>query len=118
MARFRDESPLLDSSEATFFMGSIDATCVKIRAHVMFDGLVQGVFFRANTKRCADSLGLTGWVRNTHDGRVEAVFEGEEKTVNDAIDWCCTKQPHANVRSKQVEFSEATGEFDMFSIAP
>jgi len=91
---------------------------VKIRAHVLFDGLVQGVFFRANTKRCADTFGLTGWVRNTHDGRVEAVFEGDEKAVKDAIEWCCTKQPYAKVKSKQVEFSKATGEFDMFSIAP
>ncbi len=90
---------------------------VKIRAHVMFDGLVQGVFFRANTKRCADSLGLTGWVRNTRDGRVEAVFEGEEETVNDAIEWCCTKQPHARVSSKKIDYSKATGEFDAFSIA-
>jgi acylphosphatase len=89
-----------------------------IRARVLFDGLVQGVFFRANAKRCADALGLTGWVRNTDDGRVEALFEGEEKAVNDAIEWCCTKQPYAKVKSKQVEFSQATDEFEMFSIAP
>lgn len=91
---------------------------VKIRAHVFFEGLVQGVFFRANTKHCADSLGLTGWVRNTSDGRVEAVFEGDEKSVNDAIEWCCTRQPHAKVRSKKVDYSDASDEFDMFSIAP
>ena len=91
---------------------------VKIRAHVFFDGIVQGVFFRANTKRCADNLGLTGWVRNTHDGRVEAVFEGEEKTVNDAIEWCMMKQPYARVHSKRVDYSRATGEYDVFSIAP
>ncbi len=91
---------------------------VKIRAHVFFDGLVQGVFFRANTKRCADSLGLTGWVRNTRDGRVEAMFEGEEKAVVDAIEWCCTKQPYAKVKAKKIEYSDATGEFEMFSIAP
>jgi acylphosphatase len=89
-----------------------------IRARVLFDGLVQGVFFRANAKRCADALGLTGWVRNTDDGRVEALFEGEEKAVNDAIEWCCTKQPYAKVKSKQVEFSQATDEFEMFSISP
>jgi len=91
---------------------------VKIRAHVFFEGLVQGVFFRANTKRCADAVGLTGWVRNSPDGRVEAMFEGEEKAVNDAIEWCCTKQPYAKVKSKKVDLSKATGEFDMFSIAP
>lgn len=103
---------------ATFFETRTDARSVKIRAHIIFEGLVQGVFFRANAKRCADSLGLTGWVRNRHDGKVEAVFEGEEKAINDAIEWCCTKQPYARVESKKVDYSDATDEFDNFSIAP
>lgn len=108
--------PFSCSCGATFLAVGVDATPVKIRAHVFFDGLVQGVFFRANTKRCADALGLTGWVRNTYDGKVEAVFEGEEKAVNDAIEWCCTKQPYAKVSSKRAEFSKATDEFDTFSV--
>jgi len=91
---------------------------MRVRAHVFFDGLVQGVFFRANTRKCADELALTGWVRNTHDGRVEAVFEGEEEKVRQAIEWCATRQPYAKVDSKQVEMSEATGEFEVFSIVP
>jgi acylphosphatase len=91
---------------------------VKVRAHVFFDGLVQGVFFRANTKKCAEALGLTGWVRNTRDGRVEAVFEGEEQRVLEAVEWCAFKQPYAKVDSKEVKMSEATGEFDSFSVAP
>ena len=85
---------------------------------MFFDGLVQGVFFRANTKKCAEALGLTGWVRNTHDGRVETVFEGEEGEVQQAIEWCATKQPYAKVDSKDVKMSEATGEFEGFSIVP
>lgn len=89
---------------------------MKVRAYVVFEGLVQGVFFRANTKRCADSHGLTGWVRNMSDGRVEAVFEGEEEKVRDAIEWCATRQPYAKVESKKVEFSRATGEFDSFTV--
>ncbi|MCU0859295.1 MAG: acylphosphatase [Thermoplasmata archaeon] len=84
----------------------------------MFEGLVQGVFFRANTRRCAEEMGLTGWVRNLPDGRVEAVFEGEEAKVRQAIEWCATKQPYAQVRSKEVELSEFKGEFEMFSIVP
>jgi acylphosphatase len=89
---------------------------VKVRAHVFFEGLVQGVFFRAHTKKCADALMLTGWVRNTHDGRVEAVFEGEEEKVHEAIEWCASKQPHAKVDKKEVELSEAKGEFEDFMI--
>ncbi len=89
---------------------------MKKRAHVVFEGLVQGVFFRANTKGCADSLGLTGWVRNRHDGSVEAVFEGEEEKLRQAIEWCSTKQPYARVSNKVVEMSSATDEFDGFFV--
>lgn len=88
-----------------------------IRARVVFEGLVQGVFFRANAQKRAASLGLTGWVRNRPDGSVEAVFEGEEAAVMEAVEWCATEQPHARVERKSVETSEATGEFDGFSIA-
>ena len=82
----------------------------------MFEGRVQGVFFRANTQECALSLGLVGWVRNTRDGRVEALFEGDEEAVRKAIDWCENEQPYAHVRSKTVDFSEPTGEFRDFAI--
>ena len=54
---------------------------MKTRAHVVVNGRVQGVFFRAATKREAESLGVKGWVRNLPDGKVEAVFEGEEDVV-------------------------------------
>ncbi|HEX9907803.1 MAG TPA: acylphosphatase [Thermoplasmata archaeon] len=90
---------------------------MNVRAHVIFSGMVQGVFFRANTKNCADKYGLTGWVRNTSDGKVEALFEGEKASVEGAIEWCATRQPYARVESKQVEYSEFTGEFDGFFIA-
>jgi acylphosphatase len=96
----------------------IDLMIVKVRAHAFFGGRVQGVFFRANARRCAESLGLTGWVRNTSDGRVEAIFEGEENAVREAVEWCASKQPYAKVTSKHVEMSEATGEFNIFSIVP
>jgi acylphosphatase len=99
-----------------FFASDRDANGVIVRAHVVFEGLVQGVFFRANTQRCASSLGLTGWVRNRADGAVEAVFEGEEEVVREAVEWCATKQPHARVDKKTVEFADATGEFGTFSI--
>ena len=93
-----------------------DEPIVKVRARAVFEGLVQGVFFRANTKRCADSLGLTGWVRNRQDGTVEAVFEGEEEKVKEAIEWCASKQPYAQVEQKRVDFSTPTGEFERFTV--
>jgi acylphosphatase len=108
-------SPVLDSS--THFSSHVAMVAVvRIRAHVFFEGRVQGVFFRANAQRCARSLRLVGWVRNSPDGRVEAVFEGEEAAVIRAIDWCEHEQPHAKVTSKTVDTSEPTGEFSEFSI--
>jgi acylphosphatase len=102
---------------AILFRPLDDSKHVKVRAHVFFSGRVQGVFFRAHTRDCAVSLGLTGWVKNTYDGRVEAVFEGEESAVAEAVNWCATRQPYAKVSSREVEMSDATGEFDSFEIA-
>ena len=89
---------------------------VKVRARVIYEGRVQGVFFRSNTKRYADTMGLTGWVRNLPNGNVEAVFEGEEENVRSAIDWHSERHSPAKVESKTVEILGATGEFVDFSI--
>ena len=55
----------------------------KTRAHAIISGRVQGVFFRMETMRAAQRIGVFGWVRNLRDGTVEAVFEGD-KTLIDA----------------------------------
>ena len=70
---------------------------MKKRYHVLISGHVQGVFFRANTCRQARALGLTGWVRNLPDGRVESVFEGNEKQAEEMLAWCNTGTPPARV---------------------
>jgi len=88
----------------------------RVRAHVWISGRVQGVFFRAHTKELADELGLTGWVRNLPDGRVEAVFEGEEDAVLRAIEWCKRGPPLASVEKVEVRYEEPTGEFKDFRI--
>ena len=67
------------------------------RVHVYISGRVQGVFFRAETQRAANSFHLTGWVRNMSDGRVEAVFEGEDANVDKMLDWCYIGPPAARV---------------------
>ena len=73
-----------------------------IRSHVFVEGRVQGVFFRAETREAAKSFGVTGWVRNLYDGRVEAVFEGGEEEVERAVDWCHKGPPHATVTHVEV----------------
>jgi acylphosphatase len=52
-----------------------------MRRRVVAHGLVQGVFFRDTVRRLAHRQGVAGWVRNTHEGTVEAVFEGEPEAV-------------------------------------
>jgi acylphosphatase len=88
----------------------------KVRAHVFVEGQVQGVFFRANTREEANLLGLTGWVRNCWDGRVEAVFEGGREKVEKVISWCKKGPPGALVRNVEINWEQATGEYDTFSI--
>ena len=59
---------------------------------------MQGVFFRGSTREKAQELGLSGWVRNLPDGRVEAVFEGEGDRVGEMLSWCEEGPPGARVR--------------------
>jgi acylphosphatase len=56
-----------------------------IRRRVVVHGLVQGVFFRDSVRRRAEPLGVRGWVRNSWDGTVEAVFEGEPDAVESLV---------------------------------
>ncbi len=89
---------------------------MKVRAHVFISGRVQGVFFRAHTREQALKRGVTGWVRNLPDGRVEAVFEGEEDDVRSVIEWCRHGPPFARVENVEVEWEDYRGEFETFSI--
>lgn len=89
---------------------------MKARAHVHITGRVQGVFFRAETADLARNLGLTGWVRNLPDGRVEAVFEGEKGAVKQAVDFCRRGPPGAYVSDLHAEWDDWTGEFHEFRI--
>jgi acylphosphatase len=73
------------------------------RKRVLISGRVQGVGFRWYTMDRAESLGLSGWVRNLPDRRVEAVFQGEEDLVDDMVEWCRRGSPAACVKSVSVE---------------
>lgn len=86
------------------------------RAHVIFQGRVQGVFFRANTEKKAQELGLAGWVRNLPDGSVESVFEGPRETIVRIIDWCRTSQPYAKVTEAAIDWEDFKGEFSSFEV--
>ncbi|MBF2006966.1 acylphosphatase [Chlorogloeopsis fritschii PCC 9212] len=80
-----------------------------IRAHVFISGRVQGVGYRFATVDTASQLGLSGWVRNLPDGRVEAVFEGAQEVVEEMIRWCHQGPPAAIVKDIVVEYTEPEG---------
>jgi acylphosphatase len=82
----------------------------RTRAHVFVSGTVQGVYYRANTRDTARERGVDGWVRNLEDGRVEAVFEGDEASVEAMVQWCHTGSPRAEVEDVEVEYEEPEGE--------
>jgi acylphosphatase len=71
---------------------------------------VQGVFFRAEARARAESLGVAGWIRNLPDGRVEAVFEGEDDRVGSMVEWCRRGPAGAEVEAVDVEREEPVGE--------
>ncbi len=79
------------------------------RAHVFVSGRVQGVAFRDATRSQAEQLGLSGWVRNTQDGQVEAVFEGDPDTVQKMIEWCKSGPSSADVEDVSVENEQSEG---------
>jgi acylphosphatase len=86
----------------------------KDRVHVFISGIVQGVYFRQKTKQQAESFGVNGWVRNLPDGRVEAVFEGEEQAVKALVDYCRHGPSYARVTNVDVLRESYRGEFSGF----
>ncbi|HUL24717.1 MAG TPA: acylphosphatase [Streptosporangiaceae bacterium] len=58
-----------------------------VRYRILVSGRVQGVFFRDTCRRMAAEHGVSGWVRNLPDGRVEAVFEGRPEDVDRLLEW-------------------------------
>jgi len=89
---------------------------MKCRAHVIISGRVQGVGFRYHTVRQAAKLGLTGWVRNQPDGRVEVMIEGEEQDVQQMLVWCTHGPAFAKVSSIDTNTTKYMGEFSDFNI--
>lgn len=86
------------------------------RAHVLISGRVQGIYFRVHTQSVANQLGLTGWVKNLPDGRVEAVFEGLAEVVRQMIEWCRQGPSGARVDRVDLSWEDFRREFQGFSI--
>jgi len=89
-----------------------------VRAHVFVSGKVQEVWFRANTRATARALGVTGWVRNLTDGRVEAAFEGEPDQVEQIVAWCRQGPELARVDHLEVREDETVEGLVGFELRP
>jgi len=87
-----------------------------VRAHVFIEGKVQGVFYRSWTRSMAESFGLTGWIKNLEDGRVEAVFEGETEKVEEMIAKSKEGSKAAEVKHVDIMWEEAEGNFVEFKV--
>jgi acylphosphatase len=85
--------------------------------HVIVEGRVQGVGFRAFVEREAKARSLRGWVRNRSDGSVEAVFSGEEEDVQSMI-VACHRGPRLSVVREVKQTLQAAGEWRDFAVWP
>jgi len=88
---------------------------VAVARHVSVTGRVQGVFFRAWTREQANELGVTGWVRNCPDGRVDAHVEGDEAAVQQLLERLRRGPPSARVEDVRLWDVEPC-DFDDFEV--
>ncbi len=66
-------------------------------SHIIIKGNVQGVFYRATAKDLAVKIGITGWIKNTKEGDVEAVVSGSQEQIDQFIQWCWVGLERATV---------------------
>jgi acylphosphatase len=83
--------------------------------HVRIEGRVQGVGYRAWAQSAARDLGLAGWVRNRHDGAVEAVFQGNPDAVSEMLRQCEQGPSYADVTRVEI-VGEGVGAYDSFEV--
>ena len=84
------------------------------RVHILISGDVQGVLYRSSAVDIAQKLGLVGWVKNTLEGGVEIVIEGEEEPIKKLIDWCKQGSDFSKVENVEVNWEKPTSEFKTF----
>lgn len=88
-----------------------------IRFHVFIYGIVQAVGFRNYIRTKANKLSIKGWIKNLEDGRIEAVFEGEDENINEILEYC-KKGPYLakvdNLIIKEEEYESKFKEFRVY----
>jgi len=86
------------------------------RVHLLVSGKVQGVFFRQALKVVAKKNNVLGWVRNLKDGCVEAILEGDNKSINSVVEWTRIGPANSCVDDIEVSNEEFKNEFSTFDV--
>ncbi|MBU2037403.1 acylphosphatase [Patescibacteria group bacterium] len=90
---------------------------MKRRVDLKIHGRVQGVFFRDSSQRKAKELNLSGFVKNEPDGTVQIIAEGEEKNLEELIEWCrAGGTEYARVDQVEIKWLELSDQFDNFIV--
>lgn len=97
-----------------FLFSSMDHSSARL--HALVSGRVQGVNFRYSTLQYAQSLRLTGWVKNLPNGAVEVVAEGPQPALNQLLEFLHHGPSYAHVHSVQAEWQPAANEFTHFDV--
>ena len=84
--------------------------------HAFVKGVVQGVFFRANTQLTSKRLGLKGWVKNLSNGRVEVLAEGDKKELELLLKYLHNGPVGSKVEKVEYEYSDESKGFKEFTI--
>jgi len=88
----------------------------KMRVHIFVSGRVQGIFFRENTKKKAEKLAISGWVKNLRDGRLEAIFEGDRENIEKMVNWAKKGPIWAKIDDFSLVWEDYLGQFKDFEI--
>jgi len=82
---------------------------------LLIKGKVQGVFYRATARQIAGRIGITGWIKNTREGNVEATVSGTEDQLQKFISWC-KKGPEKAIVDEVVVAEKEDTSFDEFDV--
>lgn len=83
--------------------------------HLLISGKVQGVFFREASRRLAEKLNIKGWIKNTPDGKVEVLITGNEKDLDDFLNFCKKGPERAEVEEVKVSKKQKM-DFEKFEV--
>lgn len=84
------------------------------QARLFISGFVQGIGYRQFVKANATRLGLSGWVRNLSDGRVEALIQRDKKKIEEMITLCKIGPMMAEVKDVEVKWEKVNTLFEGF----